>query len=49
MQIFYKSRYLRSWRGTESITPFPVPIQRREQETARAVIRTKENPSLPVP
>lgn len=31
------------------ITPFPVPIHSLLQEISMAVIRTKENPSLPVP
>ena len=35
--------------GTEMITPFPVPIHKRLQETSNAVIRTNENPNLPVP
>ena len=35
--------------GTLMMTPFPVPSQRRVQETRSAVMRTKENPSLPVP
>uniref|UniRef100_A0A8D9BFZ0 Uncharacterized protein n=1 Tax=Cacopsylla melanoneura TaxID=428564 RepID=A0A8D9BFZ0_9HEMI len=40
---------LDSLRGTEMITPFPVPIQRREEEMRSAVMRTKEKPSFPVP
>ena len=36
-------------KGTEIITPFPVPIHRRLEETNKAVIRTNEKPSLPVP
>ncbi len=36
-------------RGMEMTTPFPVPTHRRLQETIRAVILTKEKPSLPVP
>ena len=35
--------------GTEMITPFPVPIQRRLLEINMDVILTKENPSFPVP
>ena len=35
--------------GTEMMTPFPVPIHKRFDETNKAVIRTKEKPSLPVP
>ena len=35
--------------GTEMITPFPVPIHKRLQETSNAVIRTNENPNFPVP
>lgn len=31
------------------MTPLPVPIHRRLQDTMRAVILTKEKPSLPVP
>lgn len=31
------------------ITPFPVPTHRRFPPIRRAVIRTKEKPSLPVP
>lgn len=30
-------------------TPFPVPTHRRLPAMSRAVIRTKEKPSLPVP
>ena len=40
---------LLSLRGTEIITPLPVPMQRRLQETRSAVMRTNENPSFPVP
>lgn len=40
---------LLSDRGTEMITPFPVPIHSLLQEISMAVMRTKENPSLPVP
>lgn len=36
-------------RGIEMMTPFPVPTQSRLQDTMRAVILTKEKPSLPVP
>ena len=36
-------------KGTEIITPFPVPIHRRLEETNKAVIRTNEKPSFPVP
>lgn len=36
-------------RGTEITTPLPVPIHKRLHDTIRAVIRTNENPSLPVP
>ena len=36
-------------RGTLMITPLPVPSHSRLHETWRAVIRTKEKPSLPVP
>lgn len=35
--------------GMEMMTPFPVPTHSRLQDTTRAVILTKENPSLPVP
>lgn len=35
--------------GTEIMTPLPVPIQRRPQETWSDVILTKEKPNLPVP
>ncbi len=38
-----------SERGTEMMTPFPVPIHSLLTETRRAVIRTNENPSFPVP
>lgn len=38
-----------SVRGMEMMTPFPVPIHRRLHDTMRAVILTKEKPSLPVP
>jgi hypothetical protein len=41
--------YLLSERGTEIMTPLPVPIHRRLEEMSSAVIRTKENPNLPVP
>ena len=36
-------------RGTLMMTPLPVPSQSLLQLTCRAVIRTKEKPSLPVP
>jgi hypothetical protein len=36
-------------KGTEIITPFPVPIHSRLEETNKAVILTNEKPSLPVP
>lgn len=36
-------------KGMEMMTPFPVPTHRRLQDTTRAVILTKEKPSLPVP
>ena len=36
-------------RGTLMMTPLPVPSHRRLQLTWRAVIRTKEKPSFPVP
>jgi hypothetical protein len=35
--------------GTLMITPFPVPSHSLVHDTSSAVIRTKENPSLPVP
>lgn len=35
--------------GMEMTTPLPVPTQRRLPAMSRAVIRTKEKPSLPVP
>jgi hypothetical protein len=35
--------------GMEMMTPFPVPTHRRLQDIMRAVILTKEKPSLPVP
>jgi len=35
--------------GTDRITPLPVPIHRRFDATNRQLIRTKENPRLPVP
>lgn len=35
--------------GMEMMTPFPVPTHSRPQDTIRAVILTKEKPSLPVP
>ena len=41
--------YLLSDRGTDIITPFPVPIQSLLQEIIKDVIRTNEKPSLPVP
>lgn len=31
------------------MTPLPVPIHRRLEEMRRAVIRTNEKPTLPVP
>lgn len=40
---------LLSWRGTDNITPLPVPIHKRLHEMANAVMRTNENPNLPVP
>lgn len=36
-------------KGMEMMTPFPVPTHSRLQDTTRAVILTKEKPSLPVP
>lgn len=36
-------------KGMEMMTPFPVPTHRRLQDTTKAVILTKEKPSLPVP
>lgn len=38
-----------SVRGMEIMTPLPVPIHRRLHDTMRAVIRTNEKPSFPVP
>lgn len=38
-----------SVRGMEMTTPLPVPTQSRLPATSRAVMRTKEKPSLPVP
>lgn len=35
--------------GTDIMTPFPVPIHSLFEEISNAVIRTKENPSFPVP
>ncbi len=35
--------------GTEMMTPFPVPIHRRKLDTRREVMRTKLNPSFPLP
>lgn len=35
--------------GMEMTTPLPVPTQRRLPAMSRAVMRTKEKPSLPVP
>lgn len=35
--------------GMEMTTPLPVPTQRRLPAISRAVMRTKEKPSLPVP
>ena len=43
------SLYVLSDSGTEIMTPFPVPIHKRLTETRRAVMRTNENPSFPVP
>ena len=36
-------------RGTDRMTPFPVPTQRRSLVNISDVIRTNENPNLPVP
>ena len=36
-------------RGTDRMTPFPVPTQRRSLVSISDVIRTNENPNLPVP
>lgn len=38
-----------SVRGMEMMTPLPVPIHKRLHDTMRAVMRTNEKPSLPVP
>ena len=35
--------------GTDRMTPFPVPTQRRSVVSIKAVILTKEKPNLPVP
>lgn len=43
------SSYLLSERGTEMITPLPVPIHNLLQAINMAVILTNEKPSLPVP
>lgn len=49
IKLLGSSIYSLSDRGTEMITPLPVPIHSRLQEISMAVIRTNENPSLPVP
>ena len=49
MLLVPASLYLLSDSGTEIMTPFPVPIHKRLTETRRAVMRTNENPSFPVP
>ena len=36
-------------KGTEMMTPLPVPIQSLFDDTRREVMRTKEKPSFPVP
>ena len=36
-------------KGTDIITPFPVPIHNRLHDTSRAVMRTNEKPNFPVP
>lgn len=41
--------HLLSVKGIEMTTPFPVPTQRRLPAMSRAVIRTNEKPSFPVP
>lgn len=41
--------YILSESGTQMMTPFPVPIQSLLQAAINEVMRTKENPSLPVP
>ena len=41
--------YSLSDNGTEMMTPLPVPIHNRLHDTSNEVIRTKENPNLPVP
>ena len=33
-------------KGTDIMTPFPVPIYNQFDETSKAVIRTKEKPSF---
>lgn len=40
---------LPSVKGTDMITPFPVPIHSLLQDTNSEVIRTNEKPNLPVP
>ena len=49
MLLMPVSLYVLSDSGTEIMTPFPVPIHKRLTETRRAVMRTNENPSFPVP
>lgn len=45
----YKRKDSLSVSGMEMMTPFPVPTHRRFPPIRRAVMRTKEKPSLPVP
>lgn len=45
----YIKHYSLSERGTDIITPFPVPIHSLLEDINRAVIRTNEKPSFPVP
>ena len=40
---------LLSERGTDIMTPFPVPIHNLLTEIIREVMRTNENPNFPVP
>jgi hypothetical protein len=48
-QLIKKQRHLLSERGTEMMTPLPVPIQSRFDEIRSAVMRMREKPNLPVP
>jgi hypothetical protein len=45
----YEIQHIQSVNGIDKITPFPVPIQRRLEETIRELILISDSPRLLVP